>query len=83
MSNDTNESSIEGWVIDSYKTAVKYVYTDLKFGSQDFSSQSVVATAFKLNWKMYHDERVDIVENQVKKVRYSTLYGFKRNFRPK
>lgn len=67
MSNDTNESSIEGWVIDSYKTAVKYVYTDLKFGSQDFSSQSVVATAFKLNWKMYHDERVDIVENQVKK----------------
>ncbi len=67
MTTDSNESSIEGWVVDSYKTAVKYVYTDLKFGSQDFSSQSVVATSFKLNWKMYHDDRADVVENQVKK----------------
>ncbi|MGY3803796.1 S1/P1 nuclease [Pigmentibacter ruber] len=67
LENSSNESLIEGWVLDSYKTAVKSVYTDIKLPTSDFSSQATITASFTKNWKSYHDDRADIIANQIKK----------------
>lgn len=67
MEADSKENSIENWIVDSYKVAVNYVYTDLKFPSQNFSGLTAVSTGFKQNWKTYHELRSPIIKNQVKK----------------
>ncbi|WGL59093.1 S1/P1 nuclease [Pigmentibacter sp. JX0631] len=67
LENSLAENSIEGWVLDSYKTAIKNVYTDIKLPTSDFSSQASITVSFNRNWKYYHDDKVSAISNQIKK----------------
>ena len=67
LENSFTESTVEGWVLDSYKTAIKNVYTDIKLPTTDFSSQTSITVSFNRNWKYYHDDRKSAIENQIKK----------------
>lgn len=56
--------TIEDWIVDSYKLAVKYAYTDLIL--KDTSNNSI-ASLFSDSWKMYQAPRKKIIDSQILK----------------
>lgn len=66
LSTDPNEQSIEKWVVDSYKVAVKSVYSDLILKASKNGNSSMSAL-FSDSWKMYQASRIKIIDLQIKK----------------
>ena len=66
ITKDPLEQSVEGWVVDSYKVAVKNVYSGLILKGPDDKNNGMTSL-FSDSWKMYQVNRKQIVETQIKK----------------
>ncbi|KAB8029807.1 S1/P1 nuclease [Fluviispira multicolorata] len=62
--NLLDPQSIESWVIDSHKIAIKYAYTDLKF---DNGSKNVLKASFTNGWNLYKANRIKLMQLQILK----------------
>jgi S1/P1 Nuclease len=67
LAGDPNEKSIEKWVVDSYKIAVKSVYSDLILKAPTRSGNASMSALFSDSWKMYQANRIHIIDLQIKK----------------
>ena len=64
--NNPKEQNVEGWVVDSYKVAVKNVYSGLLLKEPDEKSSSMTSL-FSESWKIYQANRKLVIELQIKK----------------